>query len=365
MNKRKQFGKLGGGLKNSERKQRFSLTSLITVFVFIVLLIAVGFALAAVWTLAEFGVIINLGERSGLILSTVLIGVISIVIGSGLSLLFMKIPLKPINDIINHMNRLAAGDFSTRLKFGNIISDHPTFNEISVSFNKLAEELENTEMLRGDFVNNFSHEFKTPIVSIAGLAKLVSKGNLTEKQREKYLAAIEEESMRLADMATNVLNLTKVENQTILSDITRFNVSEQVRSAVLLLENKWERKNIAFKLDFDEYEIEANEELLKQVWINLLDNAIKFSPCGSEVCVEISAMNETLTVDVINTGSEISPENMTKIWNKFYQADESHASEGNGVGLAIVKKIVELHGGDVRVKSARGIVCFTVELSLA
>ncbi len=354
--------KIGVKLRKPERKQRFSLTALLTLFVFIVLLVAVAFAALAVLILTKFGVIVNLDEESGIILVMVLMSVISIIIGGGISLLFMKIPLKPINNLINRLNGLAAGDFTTRLKFGGAISNHPVFNEISESFNKLAEELENTEMLRSDFINNFSHEFKTPIVSIAGLAKLVNKGNLTEEQRAKYLTAIEKESLRLADMATNVLNLTKVENQTILSDVTRFNLSEQIRSCVLLLENKWTRKNIELQLDFDEYEIEANEELLKQVFINLFDNAVKFSPRCGTVCADISAEDEKITVNIINTGSEISPKNMEKIWNKFYQADESHTSEGNGVGLAIVKKIVELHGGDVRAKSAGGVVCFTVEL---
>lgn len=151
----------------------------------------------------------------------------------------------------------------------------------------MAEELENTQMLRSDFINNFSHEFKTPIVSIAGFAKLLRRGNLTDAQKEEYLAIIEEESLRLAAMATNVMNLTKVENQTILTDLTTFNLSEQIRACVLLLEEKWSRKELDLDLEFPEYTIRANEELLKQVWINLLDNAIKYSPNYGEIGVRI------------------------------------------------------------------------------
>ena len=151
------------------------------------------------------------------------------------------------------MNRLAAGDFKARLQFGSILSSHPAFREISTSFNTMAEELENTELLRNDFINHFSHEFKTPIVSITGFAKLLAKGNLPEEQKALYLKSIEEESVRLAELATNVLNLTKVENQTILTEVSPFNLSEQVRAAVLLLENKWTEKNIDLQLDFDEY----------------------------------------------------------------------------------------------------------------
>lgn len=131
-------------------------------------------------------------------------------------------------------------------------------------------------MLRSDFINNFSHEFKTPIVSIAGFAKLLRRGNLTDEQKEEYLEVIEEESLRLSAMANNVLNLTRVENQTILTEVTRFNLSEQIRGAVLLLAEKWTPKNLYMDMQFGEHMICANEELLKQVWINLLDNAIKF-----------------------------------------------------------------------------------------
>ena len=279
-----------------------------------------------------------------------------------ISLLIGTFPLKPVDDLIDSMDRLSKGDYKTRLRFGKAVSKNKAFKEISESFNKLAEELENTETLRSDFVNNFSHEFKTPIVSIAGLAKLVNKGNLTEEQKAAYLTAIEEESMRLASMATNVLNLTRVENQTILTDVTNFNVSEQIRSCILLLENKWTSKELDIQLDFEEYDIEANEELLKQVWINLADNAIKFSPKGGAVSFDIIDREDRLTVQISNEGEEISPERIRKIWNKFYQADESHAHEGNGIGLAIVKRITELHKGEAAVECRDGKVIFSVTL---
>ena len=226
----------------------------------------------------------------------------------------------------------------------------------------MAQELESTEMLRSDFINNYSHEFKTPIVSIAGLAKVLKRGNLSREEQEQYLSAIEEESMRLSYMATNVLSLTKVENQTILSDVSEYNLSEQIRSCMLLLENKWSKRDIELQLDFGEHMICANEELLKQVWINLLDNAVKFTPDGHTIQVRISETDYRIAVDVINTGIEIPQESLPKIFNKFYQADESHATQGNGVGLAIVKRIAELHGGRVSVTSENEVTAFTVEL---
>ena len=350
-----------GNFIRKERDQRFSLSILFVSFVGCVLLVSAILIVVAIWALSSFGVIGNFEDNPSTILALIIVGQSSVLISFGISFLLVKIPLKPINVLINHMNRLAAGDFKTRLSFGKRLSKNPTFKEISESFNRMADELENTEMLRGDFINNFSHEFKTPIVSIAGLAKLVNKGDIDEEQRAQYLNTIESESLRLADMATNVLNLTKVENQTILSDITEFNLSEQIRASVLLLENKWSQKNIEPSLDFDEIYIEGNEELLKQIWINLTDNAIKFSPAGEVVSFEIETDDDHVTVRIKNKGN-ISKSDIHKIWNKFYQADKSHTTKGNGIGLAIVNRIVDLHGGIAEVESEGGQVCFTITL---
>ena len=288
--------------------------------------------------------------------------VIDVPVGLMVAAVITKFPLKPVRDLINGMDRLASGDFKTRINVGKIMKRYPAYVEVSASFNKMAQELENTELLRGDFINNFSHEFKTPIVSIAGLAKLLKRGNLSEEEQKQYLDAIEEESLRLSVMATNVLSLTKVENQTILTDVSEYNLSEQIRSCMLLLESKWSKKDIELDLDFGEHRIRASEELLKQVWINLLDNAVKFTPDGHTIQVQITEKDDKLTVEVRNTGSQIPGENQKKIFHKFYQADESHASQGNGVGLAIVKRITELHQGSVTVHSENDVTSFQVTL---
>jgi len=287
---------------------------------------------------------------------------ISIPTGLLISLMVVRFPLRPVRDLIDGMNRLGSGDFKTRIQVGAIMRRYSPFVAVADSFNKMAEQLESTEMLRSDFINNFSHEFKTPIVSIAGFAKLLRWGNLTKEEQQEDLRIIEEESIRLSLLATNVLNLTKVENQTILTDVTRYNLSEQLRSCILLLESKWNKKDLDLELDFSEYEIEASAELLKQVWINLLDNAIKFAPEGHTVRVEIHALADGLQVTISNTGSEIPLDKQEKIFRKFYQADESHKKEGNGVGLAIAKRIVELHGGSITVESGHDVTSFSVVL---
>ena len=163
-------------------------------------------------------------------------------------------------------------------------------------------------------------------------------------------------------MATNVLNLTKVENQTIVTDKETYNLSEQIRTCVLMLERKWSKKNIDFSLEFTEHMIHASENLMKEVWINLIDNAVKFSPEQEKVEIIIKENDEEISVSVINQGSEISEKEQNKIFNKFYKADESHSSEGNGVGLAIVKKVTELHDGRVIVESNHNKTIFTVVL---
>ena len=345
-----------------DRRNRTSLTIIVSLFVFCMLCAAIGLAVLGVYVLEWTGVMAGAIAEMDMGAIVMFMSVISLILGWVLVFLILRIPLKPIHTLIMRMNRLSKGDYKARINERGILANHPAIRDVNNSFNKLAEELEQTEMLRSDFINNFSHEFKTPIVSIAGFAKLLKRGTLTEEQRIAYLTSIEEESLRLSYMATNVLNLTKIENQAILTDVTSFNVSEQVRSAVLLLESKWTEKEIDLQLDFDEYTVEGNEELLKQVWINLIDNAVKFSPRLGTVILDVTEKKDTVAVSVSNTGAEIPPERMDMIFRKFYQGDESHATEGNGIGLAIVKRVVELHRGRITVCSRGGMTTFTVEL---
>lgn len=350
-------------MKKQEHQHRVALTLLFTALVLAFMLVTLLIVGLAIYFLIQLEILTGPNHTVPSAARIIIIFVVAnLVLGAGMTFFFGKIPMKPVNKLINQMNRLAAGDYKARLDYGDFWGKHPTIVELTDSFNRMASELQSTEMLRSDFINNFSHEFKTPIVSITGFAKLLRKGNLPEEKKEEYLRIIETESLRLSQMATNVLNLTKVENQTILTDITEFNLSEQIRSCILVLSEKWEQKEIEYIIDFNEYNIRANEDLLKQVWINLLGNAVKFSPTGGMIEVKITEQEDTMTVSIMNTGSEIAPEHQKKIFNKFYQADESHSSEGNGIGLAIVKLITELHDGTVSVSSGNGSTTFTVVL---
>ena len=346
-------------LPKIQNKERFSLTLFFAGMVFLIFLAILLVTGAVLFVGAWLGWIDT--DVTGLP-EVFFISLLVTVMGFGAVLLVMRALLKPVNLLVTQMNRLAFGDYKARLDLDKYAKSSPAFKEMSDSFNTMAQELEGTEMLRSDFINNFSHEFKTPIVSIAGFAKLLRRGNLPPEQQEEYLGIIEKESLRLADMANNVLNLTKVENQAILTDVTVFNLSEQLRSSVLLLEDKWTRKELELELEMGEIMITANRELLKQVWINLLDNAVKFAPSGATLSLSAEELEDGVRVRIRNTGSTIAPAELDRIWRKFYQVDRSHSGAGNGVGLAVVKRITQLHGGEVYAESDENSVTFTVEL---
>jgi len=282
----------------------------------------------------------------------------SITLGSFMTAVSIQLPMLPVKKLIRGMTRLANGHFEERMEFREMSA----MQEVGNAFNALASELENTEMLRSDFVNNFSHEFKTPIVSIRGFARILQRSDLTDAQRQEYVGIIVDESTRLANMATNVLNLTKIEKQTILAGKQEFNLSEQLRRCILLLEKKWDSKQLSMIADFPEYLLSGDEELLKEVWVNLLDNAIKFSPEGAQVEVRVQRRDEWLEVAVVNHGPQIPPEQMKRLYDKFWQGDPSRAAEGTGIGLSIVKKVVDLHNGRIDVQSSAQETSFTVLL---
>ena len=340
-------------------KKRPPLVFIVTVIAFFVMVATMLLAVAFVYLIGRLPFFhFAPTEKTGLIFILVEFAAASILLGTVISFVIFKVSLKPLSRMIQALNRLAGGDYRTRLYFG----ERKAGKALADSFNTLAEELENTEMLRSDFINNFSHEFKTPIVSIYGFARLLLKGNLPEEQTKEYLTIIEQESGRLSAMATNVLNLTKVENQNILTNVTRFNLSEQLRRCVLLLEKKWAAKNIQPSCGFSEHMVCANEELLCQVWINLLDNAIKFAPENGQINVRIYERPETIRVSIANNGPKIGERDQARIFNKFYQGDTSHASAGTGIGLSVVKKITELHQGRVWADSTEQETVFWVEL---
>ncbi|MBQ8062982.1 MAG: HAMP domain-containing histidine kinase [Clostridia bacterium] len=347
-----------------KQKSYFKLTVLFSVIVAIVLLVTSITIIGGAILLHKLKILKKLPDLSATSTWTagVLVALFSILIGTGLSAGAMSVPLRLMEQYMDMMNRLTEGDFDTRIRVPKLLKRFRPLAELETSFNKLAEELGKNEVLRTDFIHDFSHEFKTPIVSISGFAKLLQKGNLSEEQEKEYLDIIVTESDKLSNMAMNVLDMNKLENVSVLSDVTRYNLSEQLRHCVLMLEKKWSEKDLEIDIDLPELYISGNEDLLSEVWINLLDNAIKFSPVGGKVIVRLYKRGNDLSVEVRNNGEEITEKDKERIFDKFYQTDTSHATVGNGLGLPICKRIIYLHKGSISVTSTFGLTVFTVNL---
>lgn len=276
----------------------------------------------------------------------IIVSIITALISSQLSRQYLRVPLEA-------MKRLSRGEFQAQMDFG-YLPIPKEYDELAVAFNEMASELSGIEMMRADFINNFSHEFKTPIVSLRGFAKQLQKPNLTEQQRQEYTNIIIHEIDRLSQLSSNILDLTKIEKQTILAHKERYNLAEQIRQTLLLLEQKWTDKNLELELNLNEVYYRGNEQLLAQVWTNLLDNSIKFSRANSKLRILLFEEEQRTVVQIQDFGVGMNEHTLNYIFDKFFQGEESHTVEGNGLGLAIVHKIVTLHKGTIEVKSTLG-----------
>ena len=273
-------------------------------------------------------------------------------IGTAAAAIFTKWVLLPMNEMIHATKRISKGDF--KVKIQETFHEHSDFGILQRSFNHMVSELDGIEMFRNDFINNFSHEFKTPIVSIQGFAHQLEAGGLTPEEEREYIRIIADESDRLAKMSTNILLLSKLENQAIVTDKSEFWLDEQLRTCLVLLEKQWGPKNIELNLEMDEVKYYFNENMLSQVWLNLFGNAIKFTPEGGTVTCALFADSQTVTIKINDTGIGMDEDTVRHIFDKFYQGDTSHTGDGNGIGLNIVSRILYLCGGSIKVESESG-----------
>ena len=332
--------------RNGERRSRLS-SVYMTLLVFLIgVIVAAGLMTAAVYGfLVLMGILVNPFTRLMAIPALLILFITTLAAGMGRS------KLKPMNDLVRAMRDVSQGDFSVRVDDTDVPGD---MGELVNSFNDMASELGGLEMFRKDFINNFSHEFKTPIVSIRGFAKQLERDDLTDAQRREYLDIIVTESDRLANMASNVLLLSKLENQTIVTDREDYRLDEQLRRCVLLLEKQWSEKELEPDIELEEIIYRGNEEMMNHVWVNLLNNAIKFSPRGGTLTVRLAREGDAAVCSVGDQGPGMDGDTRRRIFEKFYQGDTAHATEGNGLGLSLVKRIVDLCGGTVSVDSAPG-----------
>lgn len=271
---------------------------------------------------------------------------------------------RPVKMIVDGAKKITKGDLSTRIKRGTRFLSDDTFGEIIDNFNDMARELEGLEMLRDDFTSSVSHEMKTPLAVIQNYGTLLQSPELTDDERIEYAGGIVESSRQMADMITNILRLNKLENQQIFPTKREFDLGEQLCESLLQFEETWETGNIDIDTDIaPSVVIRADDELLMLVWNNLFSNAFKFTPSGGNVFVGLYDEGEYARIVVKDSGCGMSPEVGEHIFEKFYQGERSHSTRGNGLGLALVKRVIDILHAEISVESAMGIgSTFTVRL---
>lgn len=255
--------------------------------------------------------------------------------------------VNPIKKITDATKKVASGDFTIELE----TKRDDEIGELTHNFNKMVKELNSIECLQKDFINNVSHEIKTPISSIQGFAKLLEADDLSKKERKEYAEIIKEESDRLLYLSTNILKLAKLENQERIMNKTKFNIAEQIRRTISVLEPKWKEKNIKFNVSLKEQEFLGEKDLMYQVWMNIIENSIKFSKQDGQIDVKMKTNQDSIIVEIKDYGIGMEEEEVKKIFDRFYQIDKSHTKPGAGLGMTIAKRIVELSGGKIEVTS--------------
>lgn len=286
---------------------------------------------------------------------------VSILVGGAIAYCLTNWFLKPLVNLGQAMRQVAQGDYSVRLKTEKGLKE---IREINANFNLMAKELGATEILQTDFVSNVSHEFKTPISAIEGYATLLQGCEGQTEEQTRYVEKILTNTRRLSTLVGNILLLSRVDTQAIAAKQTSYRLDEQIRQSILMLETEWTKKDIEFDVELDEVEYMGNENLMYHVWNNLIGNAVKFSPEGGLVGLRLEEMDGRILFTIEDEGCGIPEDAQKHIFDKFYQADNSHKEEGNGLGLALVKKILKVSGGEIHVKNRPEGGCrFTVILS--
>lgn len=278
----------------------------------------------------------------------------------------------PISKISDGMQKVADGDFSVQLSFSDIHRKKQrdgSYDEISVmadNFNKMTRELSGMDYMRKDFMSNVAHEIKTPVAAITGFSEMLLDGGLSEEEQKEYLTYIYQEAQRLSRINENMLQMSRLDHQNIVDLNQEVKVDEQIRRCIILLAEKWSDREIQYELDLEKCSIVSNYDLLFQLWTNLIDNAIKYSKKECTIWITTKIVDASLVFNIRDEGVGISKDKLSRIYDKFYQCDESHLKQGSGLGLSIVKRIVELLNGTITCDSTLGKgTVFTVMLPIS
>ena len=262
---------------------------------------------------------------------------------------------RPVEQILAATERIASGDFNVRLAVLHKYEQYNEYDLVMENLNLLAAELGKSEMLKSDFVSNISHEIKTPLAVIRSYAELLHDGDLDPETRTKYLDSLVSASDRLSALITNILKLTKLEKRELRAELATFSLTDSLTETILCYEELIESKGLELECDLDDVVVTSSESYLEIVWHNLISNAIKFTEPGGVISISLKTSGDRAVVRVRDTGCGISRDSGARIFEKFYQGDTSHATEGNGLGLALVKRVIDILGGEISVESEEGV----------
>ena len=329
--------------KRKKKKRKSAVFELI--YGLICILLTAIFCLAPIFLFAKSGVIVfNFAHAYAFLIFIFLCAV-----GAGFYMFYRQHVSHTIQakELYDACNKILKGEYEIDLE--DLAGEYKKVGDVLIA---VSQRLKLADKEKNDFVNDFSHELKTPIVSIRGFARLISKGNLPEEEAKEYLSIIMSESDRLIDLTASTLLLDRLGNSNLAIEKEYFNLSEQVRKSILLLQNDWEKKNIDVIADFDDYNVYSNSELISQLFINVIQNAIKFSNDGEKVEISISKTDKHVSVSIKDYGIGMDDETKKRMYDKYFRGDKSRSTHGNGLGLSTVKRIAELLDLDLKVWSA-------------
>lgn len=342
------------------KRGRLTLRQTLTLFVFIILMIS-GVATSLMYMLLFHTGVIPTRFYAHLVMMLMSIA-FAVLIGTLTASWLGKYFLRPITQLRDASERVAQGYFSVRVPE----DAHYPVNPVICSFNRMTRELGSMQIFRDDFIQSFSHEFKTPIVSIQGFAKQLLREDLSDDERREYATIIVEESRRLSHLSANVLRLSRLDSEETITEHSPFRLDEQLRSCILLLERQWTEKQLNLDIDLESVTVDGNFDLLSEVWLNLLTNAIKFTGNGGDIAVRLIRQEPWAVVSIRDTGIGMNQQTLDHVFEKYFRGDTLQHFDGNGLGLALAYRIIKLSGGSISAVSQENTgTTFTIKLQIS
>lgn len=321
----------------------------LTILIFFSLVISTLAFFALMYVLTSLEIVDTNNFRTVPVL--LIFGIFSISIGTVVSAFVVKRVLNPIMVLRMNMEKVAKRDFTIQMNQYQSIKE---VQKLYTSFNTMVRELNSVETLRNEFTTTVSHEFKTPVATIQGYVQLLQNLDLSESERQDYYKRILNGTQQLSTLSDNILNLTKLNNENFVLNKRQFRLDEQIREVILFLQPKWEKQQLGWTIDLENATINGDEEFLHQVWLNLIDNAIKYNQTAGTIAISLTKDDSSCCIEIEDSGIGMTEETIQKMFERFYQEDTTRKTQGNGLGLSLVKEIIELHEGQITAVSKPG-----------